>query len=46
MHILSIPIQDKAKIAQGIRIWRENFEKNNISGSNRTFWMMTTFKKS
>ena len=38
MHILSIPIQDKGKIARGIRIWRENLEKSLFLDSNRPFY--------
>jgi hypothetical protein len=36
-HIILFPIPNKGKIAHGIRIWTENFEKSLFSGSNRPF---------
>ena len=37
VHIFLFPIQGKGKIARGIRIWTEKFEKSLFSGSNRPF---------
>jgi hypothetical protein len=37
VHIFLFPIQGKGKIAQGIRIWTEKFEKILFSGSYRPF---------
>ena len=37
VHIFLFPIQGKGKIARGIRIWTEKFEKSLFSGSNRLF---------
>jgi hypothetical protein len=36
-HIFLFPIQGKGKIARGIRIWTENYEKSLFSGSKRPF---------
>jgi hypothetical protein len=37
MHIFLFPIQGKGKIARGIQIWTEKFEKSLFSISNRPF---------
>jgi hypothetical protein len=37
VHIFLFPIQGISKIARGIRIWTEKFEKSLFSGSKRPF---------
>jgi hypothetical protein len=45
VHIFLFPIQGICKIARGIRIWTEKFEKSLFSGSNRPLERICFWKK-